>query len=62
VTTCCEGSRHSPGAHSHTAGAEWTIKHVHAESGLRLYRGIAESHSILAKDGRPDHRIPAHPA
>jgi Pyridoxamine 5'-phosphate oxidase len=43
-------------------GGEWTVKHVQAESGLRLYRAIAESYSILAKDGRPDHRIPAHPA
>jgi hypothetical protein len=43
-------------------GLEWTVKHVHAESGLRLYRAIADSYSILAKDGRPDHRIPAHPA
>jgi pyridoxamine 5'-phosphate oxidase-like protein len=43
-------------------GAEWTVKHVRGESGLRLYRAIAETYSILAKDGRPDHRIPAHPA
>jgi nitroimidazol reductase NimA-like FMN-containing flavoprotein (pyridoxamine 5'-phosphate oxidase superfamily) len=43
-------------------GAEWTVKHVQAESGLRLYRATAESYWILAKDGRPDHRIPAHPA
>jgi hypothetical protein len=43
-------------------GTEWTVKDVQAESGLRLYRAIADSYSILAKDGRPDHRIPAHPA
>ena len=43
-------------------GGEWTVKDVQAESGLRLYRAAAESYSILAKDGRPDHRIPAHPA
>lgn len=43
-------------------GDEWTVKHVHAQSGLQLYRAIPESYSILAKDGRPDHRIPAHPA
>ena len=27
-------------------------------AGLRLYRATAGSHWILAKDGRPDHRIP----
>jgi hypothetical protein len=27
-------------------------------AGLRLYRAIADPHWILAKDGRPDHRIP----
>jgi hypothetical protein len=43
-------------------GAEWTVTDVHGESELRLYRAIADSYSILAKDGRPDHRIPAHPA
>jgi nitroimidazol reductase NimA-like FMN-containing flavoprotein (pyridoxamine 5'-phosphate oxidase superfamily) len=43
-------------------GAEWTVEDVRAETGLRLYRAVADSYSILAKDGRPDHRIPAHPA
>jgi hypothetical protein len=43
-------------------GAGWTVKDVQAESGLRLYRAVAGSYSILAKDGRPDHRIPAYPA
>jgi hypothetical protein len=33
---------------------------VQAESGLRLYWAAAGSFSILAKDGQPDHRIPAH--
>ncbi len=42
-------------------GAAWTVKDVHAESGLRLYRAKTEAYSILAKDGRPDHRISAHP-
>jgi hypothetical protein len=28
------------------------------EWALRLYRATADSHWILAKDGRPDHRIP----
>jgi predicted pyridoxine 5'-phosphate oxidase superfamily flavin-nucleotide-binding protein len=27
-------------------------------AGLRLYRAAADSHSILAKDGQPDHRVP----
>jgi len=42
-------------------GAEWTVKHVHAESGLRLYRAIADSYSILAKDGRPTIASPGTP-
>lgn len=41
-------------------GAVWTVMDVQAESGLRLYRAAAESYSILAKDGQPDHRIAAH--
>jgi nitroimidazol reductase NimA-like FMN-containing flavoprotein (pyridoxamine 5'-phosphate oxidase superfamily) len=41
-------------------GAAWTVKDVQADSGLQLYRAAADSYSILAKDGRPDHRIPAH--
>jgi hypothetical protein len=40
-------------------GVAWTVSDVQAESGLRLYRAVAESFSILAKDGQPDHRIPA---
>jgi Pyridoxamine 5'-phosphate oxidase len=36
---------------------EWTSQDVRPGAGLRLYRAIADSHSILAKDGRPDHRI-----
>jgi hypothetical protein len=40
-------------------GAAWTVMDVQAENGLRLYRAAAESYSILAKDGQPDHRIPA---
>lgn len=43
-------------------GTEWTVNDVQPESGMRLYRAIADSYSILAKDGRPDHRITAHPA
>jgi nitroimidazol reductase NimA-like FMN-containing flavoprotein (pyridoxamine 5'-phosphate oxidase superfamily) len=41
-------------------GAAWTVMDVQSESGLRLYRATAESYSILAKDGQPDHRIPTH--
>jgi pyridoxamine 5'-phosphate oxidase-like protein len=40
-------------------GAAWTVADVQADSGMRLYRATAESYSILAKDGRPDHRIAA---
>ena len=36
----------------------WTSEDVRPGAGLRLYRAIADAHSILAKDGRPDHRIP----
>jgi hypothetical protein len=42
--------------------AEWTRNDVEADKSLRLFRAVADSYSILAKDGRPDHRIPAHPA
>jgi hypothetical protein len=41
-------------------GAAWTRKDVEALAGLRLYRATGQDHSILAKDGRPDYRIPAH--
>jgi nitroimidazol reductase NimA-like FMN-containing flavoprotein (pyridoxamine 5'-phosphate oxidase superfamily) len=36
---------------------EWTSQDVRPGAGLRLYRAGAGSHSILAKDGQPDHRI-----
>jgi nitroimidazol reductase NimA-like FMN-containing flavoprotein (pyridoxamine 5'-phosphate oxidase superfamily) len=39
-------------------GTEWTSKDVRRGVGLRLYRATADSHSVLAKDGRADHRIP----
>ena len=39
-------------------GREWTSADVRPGAGLRLYRATAASHWILAKDGRPDHRIP----
>jgi hypothetical protein len=41
-------------------GGPFTREDVAPESGLRLYRATAQDHSVLAKDGRPDHRIPAH--
>ena len=40
-------------------GRAWTPEDVHEDNGLRLYRAVADSYSILAKDGRPDHRVPA---
>lgn len=43
-------------AHGSTA---WTRADVQAEAELRLYRATAQDHSILANDGRPDHRIAA---
>jgi len=39
-------------------GREWTSEDVRPGAGVRLYRATAGSHSILAKDGQPDHRIP----
>ena len=39
-------------------GREWTSQDVRPGAGLRLDRAAAESHWILARDGRPDHRIP----
>jgi hypothetical protein len=39
-------------------GREWTSEDLRPGAGLRLYRATADSHWILAKDGRPDHRVP----
>jgi hypothetical protein len=39
-------------------GREWTSGDVRPGAGVRLYRATADSHWILAKDGRPDHRTP----
>jgi nitroimidazol reductase NimA-like FMN-containing flavoprotein (pyridoxamine 5'-phosphate oxidase superfamily) len=39
-------------------GREWTSEDVRPGAGLRLYRAVAGEYSILAKDGRPDHRVP----
>jgi hypothetical protein len=38
-------------------GREWTSGDVRPGAGLRLYRAIADSLWMLAKDGQPDHRI-----
>ncbi|CAM5286430.1 pyridoxamine 5'-phosphate oxidase family protein [Streptomyces griseorubiginosus] len=38
-------------------GRVWTLDDVRGDSGMRLYRAVAEAHSMLAKDGRPDHRV-----
>ncbi|MGY6018677.1 pyridoxamine 5'-phosphate oxidase family protein [Streptomyces spinosirectus] len=38
-------------------GRVWTLDDVRGDTGIRLYRAVAVEHSILAKDGRPDHRI-----
>jgi Pyridoxamine 5'-phosphate oxidase len=42
-------------------GVAWTPEDVQEPGGLRLYRARATDHSILAKDGQPDHRIAADP-
>lgn len=41
-------------------GRAWTAADVQAEGdyAIRLYRATATAHSVLAKDGLPDHRIP----
>lgn len=40
-------------------GYEWTSANVRTGAGIRLYLAVADSHWILAKDGTPDHRVPA---
>jgi len=39
-------------------GRAWTLDDVRGDSGMRLYRAVAGEHSILAKDGAADHRVP----
>lgn len=39
-------------------GEEWIPEDVRPDAGLRLYHATVDAHSILAKDGQPDHRIP----
>ncbi|HEV3494924.1 MAG TPA: hypothetical protein VHA34_01095, partial [Actinomycetes bacterium] len=40
-----------------TGGQAWSPDDVRGAAGLRLYRAVASEHSILAKDGTPDHRV-----
>lgn len=40
-----------------TGGAAWTPDDVRGAAPFRLYRATAAEHSILAKDGRADHRV-----
>jgi hypothetical protein len=40
-----------------TGGLAWSPDAVMGAAGLRLYRAVASEHSILAKDGAPDHRV-----
>lgn len=40
-------------------GVAWTVADVQTDAGLRLYRAVADAHWVLAKDGKPDHRVPA---
>ncbi|MDH6219060.1 pyridoxamine 5'-phosphate oxidase family protein [Streptomyces pseudovenezuelae] len=44
----------------HHGGLVWTAADMGEAFGLTLYRAVADAHWILAKDGTPDHRIPAH--
>jgi hypothetical protein len=41
---------------------EWTNHDLRPGAGPRLYGATADSYSILAKDGRPDHRVPVRSA
>jgi nitroimidazol reductase NimA-like FMN-containing flavoprotein (pyridoxamine 5'-phosphate oxidase superfamily) len=63
VAELLEGSQTAQGIEAFSrrsvahGGREWTAKDVRSGADLRLYRATADSHWILAKDGRPDHRI-----
>jgi uncharacterized protein YhbP (UPF0306 family) len=39
-------------------GLTWAAEDVQGDAGLRLYQALADEHWMLAKDGRPDHRVP----
>jgi uncharacterized protein YndB with AHSA1/START domain len=41
-------------------GVAWTSDDVKEGGAIRLYRATAHEYSVLAKDGRPDHRVTAH--
>jgi uncharacterized protein YhbP (UPF0306 family) len=41
-------------------GREWTADDVRGPTGIRFYRATALEHFVLAKDGRPDYRIPVN--
>jgi hypothetical protein len=43
-------------------GRAWTPADLQTEgeTAIRLYRATATGHTMLAKDGRPDYRIPAY--
>jgi uncharacterized protein YhbP (UPF0306 family) len=36
----------------------WVTADVQGDAELRLYQALVDEHWILAKDGRPDHRLP----
>lgn len=38
-------------------GHVWTVDDVRPDGEMRVYRAVAQSHGVLAKDGRPDHRV-----
>ena len=48
-----------PGAVAHRI-LDDILYDVRGGAGLRLYRAVALEHSILAKDGAPDHRVVVH--
>jgi uncharacterized protein YhbP (UPF0306 family) len=64
VANLVEGSETSRGIEAFSrrsvahGGPKWGSEDVRPDAGLRLYRATADSHWILAKDGRPDRRIP----
>lgn len=41
-------------------GRDWTTDDVGGQTGFRPYRASALEHFVLARDGRPDHRIPVN--
>jgi nitroimidazol reductase NimA-like FMN-containing flavoprotein (pyridoxamine 5'-phosphate oxidase superfamily) len=38
-------------------GQAWTSEDIRPGAEIRLYGATADAHSVLAKDGRPDHRV-----